>query len=80
MRDCDIVEMFEAAEIELEPLDPSLPPGYSPNNGWFGDTGSALDLLYKALMIKRARDKEDKQRLKDAVGESPTRGNKQVSS
>jgi hypothetical protein len=79
MRDREIVEMFEALEIELEHLDSSLPPGYSPNNGWFGKTGSVLDLLYKALMIKRARDKEDKQRLKEetSLGESsPTRGNK----
>lgn len=79
MKDSEIVEMFEGLEVECEELDPSLPPGYSPNNGWFGKTGSVLDLLYKALMIKRARDKEEKQRLKGETspGESsPTRGNK----
>lgn len=37
-------------------LDPDLPPGYSPDNGWFGAHGSALDLCYRALMIKRLAD------------------------
>lgn len=48
--------MLKHMEIVADEMDPSLPPGYTPNNGWFGKQGTILDLAYRALLIKRARD------------------------
>lgn len=48
--------MLMDLDIIAEELDATLPPGFSPNKGWFGETGCIMDLAYRALCIKRARD------------------------
>ena len=52
----EIETMLKLIDVKAEELDDQLPPSYSPNNGWLGVHGSALDLAYRALMIKRQQD------------------------
>ena len=60
MQDSEIQDMFLGLELTPLELDINLPPGYSPNNGWFGPTGSVIDLLYKCIMGKRENQKDEK--------------------
>ena len=50
--------MFEQIDIKLHEEVASLPPTFSANDGWFGENGSILDLLYRTLAVKRLKDEE----------------------
>ena len=50
--------MFAEVDIILLDQVDFLPPNFSANEGWFGQKGSILDLLYRALVIKRVKQQE----------------------
>jgi len=57
LTDEQITTLLLDIDIEVDDLDPNLPPGYSPNNGWFSKPGCVMDLALRTLMIKKFKDK-----------------------
>jgi len=53
-----IATMFAEHNLALEPLDPHLPPAYSPDAGEQGKGGSILNLLYTALALRKIREQQ----------------------
>lgn len=61
-----IATMFAEHNLTLEQLDPHLPPAYCPDSGEQGKGGSILNLVYRALALKKIRDKAAKSKEKDS--------------
>ena len=65
-----IATMFAEHNLALEPLDPHLPPAYTPDAGAGGKGGSILNLVYAALALRKIREK----RAQASTGTLPQEG------